>query len=101
MSSSGFSHFGRPADTDWEEHSAVGDVAGGRRFKAIQNVPSKLRMDEGATYTYIGKAAWGTPTSSALWRIIRITNATTDMDAADGNDLFDNIWDNRASLSYS
>lgn len=101
MTYGGWDSPARRTDTDHEEHGAVGDVSTGRRFKVVQNVPTKLRIDEGATYTYIGKAQWGTPTSSALWRIIRITNASGDMDAADGDDLFNNIWDNRASLSYS
>ena len=53
---------------------------------------------------YRGTANPGTLTSAASWRIERITIAT-DGDVtivhADGNDNFDNIWDNRAGLSYS
>lgn len=60
-----------------------------------------LRMVEGATYTYIGKAAPGSSTASAVWQVMRITNADTTILLADGNDNFDNVWDNYASLSYS
>lgn len=60
-----------------------------------------LRMDEGATYTYIGEAETGTATSAAEWRIKRLTNADNTIVWADGNSSFDNIWDNRASLTYS
>jgi hypothetical protein len=53
---------------------------------------------------YRGRALPGTATSSAAWRCEAITIAT-DGDVtilfADGNDSYDNIWDNRASLSYS
>lgn len=60
-----------------------------------------LRYDEGATYTYIGEATAGTATSAASWRIKRLTNADNTIIWADGNTNFDNIYDNRASLSYS
>ena len=60
-----------------------------------------LRYDEGATYTYVGEAETGTATASALWRIKRLTNADNTVVWADGDASFNNIWDNRASLSYS
>jgi hypothetical protein len=55
---------------------------------------------------YRGEAAPGTATSAALWRIRRldIDNASKGDVAttwADGNANFDNVWDNRASLTYS
>lgn len=61
----------------------------------------RTRIDSGATYTYVGDALTGTATSASSWRILRVTNATGDIDWADGNETYDNIWDNRASLSYS
>lgn len=60
-----------------------------------------LRYDEGATYTYVGEAVTGTATASAIWRVKRLTNADNTVVWADGDASFDNIWDNRASLSYS
>lgn len=52
--------------------------------------------------TYIGNAAIGSATSGAVWQIKRL-DATSGLIKlwADGNDNYDNIWDNRASLSYS
>jgi len=54
--------------------------------------------------TYRGDALPGTATSAAAWRVQRMT-LQSDGDIAivfaDGNDNFDNIWDNRLSLSYS
>ena len=71
------------------------------------NVALTIRTDtDGATpeTIYRGKAIPGASTASAAWRIERITIAA-DGDIsivyADGNDSFDNIWDNRAGLSYS
>lgn len=55
-----------------------------------------------ASVTYIGEATPGTADSSALWRIKKITTTGEDIDImfADGNANFDNVWDDRASLTY-
>lgn len=57
--------------------------------------------DAGATYTYFGFAAPASATSAARWKVKRLTQATNVFQLADGNDQYDNVWDNRASLSYS
>ena len=51
---------------------------------------------------YLCEAVAGSASSSAVWRVKRIdtTNGGT-ITWADGNTNFDNIADNRASLSYS
>jgi len=95
---------GKPSSTDYEEHSAVGDLSTGRRFKAIQSVPDKLIIDELVSgTTYIGNTKPGTATSAALWRIRRITKASSvlTIEFAEGADTFTNIWDSRTSLNYS
>ena len=53
-----------------------------------------------ATYTYICEALPGTASSAAAWRISRLTTATGVIQWADGNGKFDNVADNRASLTY-
>lgn len=62
---------------------------------AIDSVDSNIE--------YVGKAVPGSSTASAVWKIFRLTDSVTGTvkDYADGNDNFDNIWDNRESLSYS
>lgn len=55
---------------------------------------------------YIGNAQLtgsAVPTSSAVWQIKRLDTSTLALDKkwADGNDSFDNVWDNRASLTYN
>lgn len=55
-----------------------------------------------ASVTYVGKARPGSVTSSAVWQVKKIDQTSgVVITWADGNTLFDNIWDNRASLSYS
>lgn len=54
--------------------------------------------------TYRGTALPGTATSASSWRVERITiqsDGDVEILYADGNDSFDNIWDNRLALSYS
>lgn len=62
------------------------------------------QVDEAsATVTYRGWAAPGTATSAASWRIqkISVSGTVTSITWADGNINMDNIFDNRATLSYS
>jgi hypothetical protein len=61
-------------------------------------------IDEASsTVTYFGWALPGASTSSAKFRIKKMTisGSVTTLLKADGNDDFDNVWDNRASLTYS
>ena len=52
---------------------------------------------------YLGKAEPGTTTNDNFWQIFRKqkTGTVWFTEMADGNEKFDNVWDNRASLSYS
>jgi len=56
---------------------------------------------------YVGKAVIGSASSAALWQIKRINvisdTAPIDIDIgwADSNASYDNIWDDRQTLSYS
>ena len=53
---------------------------------------------------YIGKSDVGTLKSLPLWQIRKLTYSSgnlVDIQYADGDRNFDNIWDNRVTLSYS
>lgn len=67
--------------------------------------PLALKFDNSADpIAYKGEATAGTAASAASWRISRITSqvdGSVDIVWADGNTSFDNVWNNRASLSYS
>lgn len=51
---------------------------------------------------YAGRAALGSATSAAVWQIQRAqtVGTVTTVAYADGDADFDNVWDNRASLTY-
>jgi len=61
----------------------------------------------GGSPLYIGESLPGTASSAPSWRIQRIvfikTGPLEDISItwADGDALFDNIWDSRLSLAYS
>ncbi len=59
--------------------------------------------DAGGGVTYIGEAAPTSAHGDAAWRIQKLTETAGDMSLrwADGNEDFDNVWTNRAGLSYS
>lgn len=61
----------------------------------------ELRFDEvSSTVMYLGEAVIGALESEAKWKIrkIEITGTLVSIKYASGN--FDNIWDNRAGLTY-
>ncbi len=65
--------------------------------------PARVIDEYSSTVLYVGVAIPASVTSAAVWQITRYTTTGTVMAQAyaDGNAKFDNIWDNRTSLSYS
>ena len=64
-----------------------------------------LEFDGSNNPNYIGLAPSGTAKSAPFWLIKKLTfdvsNNVTDIKLANGVAKFENIWDNRAALSYS
>ena len=90
------------------EHGKAGGVSDGQGFKFTREIDETMIVDEASsTVTYIGWAIPGSNSTEgkadARWKIKKIDETTnpTVIGYADGNDNYDNIWDNRASLSYS
>lgn len=63
-------------------------------------IPLAVRVFSDETYTYIGEALPGTATSESLWRIRRLTISDNTILFADGNALFDNVWDDHLTKTY-
>lgn len=58
----------------------------------------------GDNVEYVGEARAGIATSAVGWRIKKMTYSgsnVTQVDWADGNTNFDNIWDDRTDYTYS
>jgi hypothetical protein len=71
----------------------------------LSGTDQAIRMDVvSSTVTYVGKASVSTVSNAASWKIFRMTSDTDGdliIEYADGNANFDNVWDDRAALSYS
>lgn len=96
---------------EWEAQTpSSGGSGGGGPISAdtssveIRTKPMKSAIDEAsATITYVGEAVTGSSLASGSWRIKRITQSGTVLliEWADGDGLFNNVWNDRASLIYS
>ena len=62
-----------------------------------------LQVDSVGTTTYLGYADAGSLVSGSVWAIKRIVEVAGDVSItwADGNNSFDNIWDDRLTLTYA
>ena len=66
--------------------------------------PKTILLDEVTEdTTYVGRAAPGSDTSAAVWQVFRLqtTGSLLAVQYADGQPLFNRIWDARAGYSYS
>jgi len=69
----------------------------------VDETPLTTLVDtSGGSVIYIGQAIPGTATSASAWRIQQINTASgVQITYAGGLPTFQNVWDNRTSLSYS
>lgn len=71
----------------------------------VTEYTTAIAYDASNNPIYVGEANPGTAESATGWRIKKITydanNNPTNVQWADGNTKFDNVWDDRASYSYS
>ena len=74
---------------------------------AVEVTNYATRYDQDAatpTFAYLGKAAVSSATSAAVWQVQKLVfgaDGDVTITWADGNASFDNIWDNRAALTYT
>tara|TARA_Y100000310_G_C20563780_1_gene754432 strand:+ start:531 stop:803 length:273 start_codon:yes stop_codon:yes gene_type:complete len=89
-----------PSDVD-------GVIAGVGKVQDVNlHLAKRVSYDGSNRQQYIGDAKPGTATSAASWRVRRISYDGNSyriaaIEWAEGDNNFDNVWDNRASLSYS
>lgn len=90
----------------------VEQVIGGEILSPSNPLPTesasliqKFSYNSSKLTEFQGWAAPGSLAASSVWRIIKYTyNAdflVTDIQFADGDSNFDNVWDDRAGLDYS
>jgi hypothetical protein len=77
--------------------------AGNQWTKRISKEQLIFLIDEvDSNTTYVGHASPGSLTDDNVWRIkkISVSGTVTSIKYADSNELFDNVWDDRATLIY-
>jgi hypothetical protein len=89
----------KPSGTDWEEHSAIGDISTGRRFKAVGIPPVCFQQATNASLTFYGTSNPGTNATLPQWRIMA-EDTNGNITFAQGNDQFINMWSTFATYSY-
>lgn len=84
------------------EHRQVDGIAAKAVF--AYDTPLAVQVDTSTTVgtVYVGQAAMGSATSSPVWQIFAVnTSGPITVKWANGNSKYGNIFDNRASISYS
>ena len=84
--------------------SGVWNLRGNTREVPLTSRSDTIDPDAFPQVTYRGTALPGSAENASVWRIERLTLQTdgdTEIVFADGNDNFDNRWDQRLSISYS
>jgi hypothetical protein len=73
-------------------------------FKDLGDFITTIAYDSDNKIEFIGTAEPGSSKGDAVWKISKMTydgDNLIDIQFADGDLAYDNIWDNRESLSYS
>lgn len=71
---------------------------------SVDSIPYTPNIDDYSTanYIYVGQADPGSLESDPVWRIKRLnTSSGLQGSWADGDALFNNVWDDRTTLTYS
>lgn len=88
-----------------KEEAEHADLSINAKVTTKKQLTIKIDYSGGLNPVYIGFASSGTSTSASSWRIMKLTydvnSNVTDVQWAGGTTDFSNIYDNRASLSYS
>lgn len=87
-------------ETESDGSIPVTIVAGG---SSTPSYATKIDDTSTANVIYIGNAAIGSSGASAVWQIKKLDTSSLALDKtwADGNSDFDNVWNNRTSLTYN
>lgn len=94
---------GKTLDLDIKEADTYEIVAAARKI-IDTGLTVAIDYDGGANPVYVGEATADTAKSVAAWRIKKITwsgSNPTDIQWADGESAFVNIWNSRTTYSYS
>lgn len=95
---------GTTIDLELQEAEQANTDAGAKKVITMDGYIQRMAYTGAGLPEYIGLASPGTATSAASWQIRKLTYSgtnVTELNFADGNLNFDNVWDDHATLSYS
>lgn len=87
---------------EWDGNSWI-QISSNGAAHVTEKPSEQVLVDNTGIYLYTGYAAFGVATSTAGWQVFRqafTAGGLGEMIPADGDVLYNNIWDNRASLTY-
>lgn len=94
-----------PANADQTDFETNYEPYANKKISAVDGGSTRIQLlDEvSADLMYIGEADPGADMGDPVWKIKKVetSGSETTILWADGNENFDNIWDNRAILTYS
>lgn len=66
------------------------------------NSSESIKIEESGSYTYVGYAVLSAEETDPVWRIKRLyeSGSFTYITYANGNDLYNNQWANRYTITY-
>ena len=68
----------------------------------LSNMMSRVATDSvDDCIVYCGRAKKGSGSDEAIWQIVRYDESVDEISMFAGTGIYDQIWDNRESLSYS
>ncbi|MEN6532163.1 MAG: hypothetical protein ABFD89_00775 [Bryobacteraceae bacterium] len=74
-------------------------------YRESRTYTKRIAYDANGNIEYMGWAKPGASTDDAVWSVVKHTydasNRLTATEFADGDDSLDNVWDDRATLTYS
>lgn len=86
----------------YEQFGRIGNLTSGEAFLRTSKANETVRVDDAGAFVFIGYAIVGSSDASASWKIKRIKTANVvEIKYAGGTGFYNNIWNNRSSLSYS
>lgn len=86
----------------YEQFGRVGNSTAGQAFNRTREVDEAQLIDVTGNDIYIGYAIPGTTTSTASWKIKKINTVNPiSIYWADSSTLYNKVWNDRVSYTYS
>lgn len=98
----GSGHLSPEAIMMYEQFGRIGNSVDGQAFNRIREADETILVDAVGNDIYIGYALPSTSESSANWKIKRVNTVNPiSIKWADGSTLYNKVWNDRSTFTYS